>query len=55
MRGFGEALRAAGHVARHGTTSDGAIVCCPECNELRWQVVPTISGDLWEPDRRGSG
>jgi hypothetical protein len=28
--------------------TNGAIVCCPECDELWWRVVPTITGDLWE-------
>jgi hypothetical protein len=29
--------------------ANGAIVCFPACDELWWNIVPTISGDLWEP------
>jgi hypothetical protein len=28
---------------------DGTLVCCPECDELWWKIVPTLSGDLWVP------
>jgi hypothetical protein len=27
---------------------NGSIVCSEECDDLWWEVVPTVSGELWQ-------
>ena len=36
--------------------TNGTLVCCLACDDLAWRIVPTLSGELWEPSsepRRG--
>ena len=32
--------------------ANGSLVCGEACDELAWRLVPTLSGDLWQPGRR---
>lgn len=34
------------------TLANGRAVCCDECDEGWWTVVPTLDGELYDPDAR---
>jgi hypothetical protein len=34
-----------------GPFANGRAVCSDECDAGWWEIVPTLSGDLWQPDR----